>query len=460
MNSILLGPLTRLLSQMSLAFPDPRPRPMAVNLGLGWLCALGPKTVTAALQALGRADQDWSEAYRLLSQDQCVDRALFEPILRPALALPTSRPSLVFAGQDDTLLRKSGKKTFGTTWARDPLSPPFQVNFVRGQRFVQTSLLLQPRGPNHPWRALPVHFTHAPVPKAPAQATQEQKAAVKELRKKHRLSLVALEHVRTLRAQIDATPGGYARTLVDAVDGSYTNSTYLRGLPERTVAVARLRKDAQLRAYLPANQRVGARKYGALLPTPEQFLRDESVPWQSVDLFVAGQIRTVHFKLIGPICWPRGTGPRAVRLIILKAAGYRLRQGGKLLYREPAFLLDTSGHLPPEDLIAGYLARWEVEVNFRDEKTEVGVGQAQVRVPQAVQRAPLFLAACYSALLWCSIAVFGDQRTEAFGPLPRWRRQPPLRPSTRDLLRLLRSEVAQAQAQAQTAQSSTMSVRS
>jgi len=63
MNSTLLGPLTRLLSQMSLAFPDPRPRPMAVDLGLGWLCALGPKTVTAALQARGRADQDWSEAY-------------------------------------------------------------------------------------------------------------------------------------------------------------------------------------------------------------------------------------------------------------------------------------------------------------------------------------------------------------------------------------------------------------
>jgi hypothetical protein len=444
MNAQLLDPMTHLLTQMSLAFPDPRPRAAAVELGLGLLCAQGPKTITAGLAARDHAHQDWSEAYRLFSRDQCVERALFEPILRPALAQPTDRPALVLACQDDTLLRKSGKKTFGTVWARDPLGPHFQVNLVRGQRFVQTSLLLQPGGTHHPWRALPVNFTHAPVPKIPAHATEQEKAALKELRKKHRLSLVALEQVRTLRAQIDATPGGYARTLVEAVDGSYANATYLRALPARTVVVARLRKDAQLRAYLPPGQRVGARKYGDFLPTPEQYLREESVPWQAVDLFVAGQVRTVHYKVIEKLCWPRGTGPEPVRLILIKAAGYRLRQGSPLLYREPAFLLDTALTLPVQDLIVAYLARWEVEVNFRDEKSVVGVGQAQVRVPQAVQRAPQFLVACYAALLWCSITVFGDRRTEAFGPLPRWRRQAPLRPSIQELLRLLRREVAEA----------------
>lgn len=445
MNGALLPPLTHLLTQMSLAYVDPRPRGAAVDLGLGLLCAQGPKTITAGLQARERADQDWSEAYRLFSQDQCVEGAFFEPLVRPAVGYPSLRRAVVFAGQDDTLVRKSGRHTFGTVWARDPLSPPFQVNLVRGQRFVQTSLLLQPGGPDRPWRALPVNFTHAPVPKVPAHATDEQQAALKELRKKHRLSRVALEQVRTLRAQIDATPGGYARTLVNAVDGSYANATYLRALPDRTVVVARLRRDAKLRAYLPPHQRVGARKYGPGLPTPEATLREESLPWQSVELFVAGQRRTVRYKVLDRLCWPRGTGPEPVRVILLKAAGYRLRQGDRLLYREPAFLLTTSLTLPVGDLIAGYLARWEVEVNFRDEKTVVGVGQAQVRVPTAVQRAPQFLVACYAALLWCSITVFGDRRTEAFGPLPRWRRQQPLRPSIQELLRLLRQETRQAQ---------------
>ena len=93
---------------------------------------------------------------------------------------------------------------------------------------------------------------------------------------------------------------------------------------------------------------------------------------------------------------------------------------------------------------AAYLARWEVEVNFRDEKTLLGVGQAQVRHAQSVARAPAFLVAAYSMLLWSNIRVFGDRRTEDFERLPAWRNTQPARPSTRDLIRLLQQQADQA----------------
>lgn len=129
-----------------------------------------------------------------------------------------------------------------------------------------------------------------------------------------------------------------------------------------------------------------------------------------------------------------------MRLLLIKAAGYRLYRGCKLLYRQPAFLLTSDLTTPATELIAAYVARWEVEVNFRDEKTLLGVGQAQVRNPQAAARAPAFLVACYALLLWSNILVFGDHRTDAFPKLSRWRKVPPLRPSTRDLLRLLQQQ--------------------
>ena len=157
----------------------------------------------------------------------------------------------VYLGQDDTLLRKASRKIPGTSYARDPLSPPFQVNLVLGQRFVQTSLLLQPGGPEHPWRALPVSFSHAPTPKIPKRASPEEQAALKEVRKKHRLSLVALEQLQFCRQYLDRQPGGRQRWLMDVVDGGYSNRTFFPGLPERTEAVARVRKDAKFRAYLP-----------------------------------------------------------------------------------------------------------------------------------------------------------------------------------------------------------------
>jgi hypothetical protein len=437
----LLAEVRRQLALAALSLPDPRPRPKFLDLGLGLLCSQRPKTITSALEWLGQDQQDWSADYRLFSQTQWQAQDLFASVFTQALASPLlgSTPR-VYSGQDDTLLRKTGKKIPGTTYARDPLSPPFQVNLVWGQRFVQTSLLLRPAGPAHPWRALPVSFSHAPTPKIPKRGSEQQKTAVKEFRKQHRLSLIALEQLRLCRRQLDRQPGGTAKWLIDAVDGSYANRTFLRGLPERTDAVARVRKDAKFRAYLPPEQRQGARKYGPNLPTPLQYLADPNLPWQSCPVFVAGQFRTLHYKELPKLCWPKATQDRPLRLILIKPAGYRLRKGSKLLYREPAFLITTDLTTPAPELIAAYLARWEVEVNFRDEKSLLGVGQAQVRNPQSVARAPAFLVACYAMLLWSNILVFGDRRTQAFESLPRWRNAEPARPSTRDLVRLLRQQ--------------------
>ena len=443
MKTALLDQLLNLLTLAALALCDPRPRPKFVRLALGLLCGQKPKTLTSALEWLDQTQEDWSADYRLFSQARWEAQAAFLPVFTQALAHPACGTQRVYTGQDDTLARKTGRKIPGVAYARDPLSPPFQVNLVLGQRFVQTSLLLQPGGAAHPWRALPVSFSHAPTPKIPKGASAQEQAAFKEIRKKHRLSLVALEQLHFCRQHLDRQPGGRQRWLIDVVDGGYTNHTFFQGLPERTLVVGRVRKDASFRAYLPPDLRRGARKYGPDLPTPLQYLQDPNLPWQSTQVFVAGKLRTLHYKEVPLLCWPKVTQDRPMRLIVIKAPGYRLRKGSKLLYREPAFLATTDLTTPAAELIAAYLARWEVEVNFRDEKALLGVGQAQVRSPQSVARAPAFLVAAYAMLLWSDIRVFGDRRTQAFERLPAWRSTEPARPSTRDLIRLLQQQAAQ-----------------
>jgi hypothetical protein len=443
MKTTFLDQLRDLLTLAALALTDPRPRGKFVALALGLLCGPKPKTITSALDWLDQDQKDWSADYRLFSQAQWEAQAAFAPVFTQALAHPSCGRQRVYTGQDDTLVRKTGRKIPGVTYARDPLSPPFQVNLVLGQRFVQTALLLQPGGPTHPWRALPVSFSHAPTPKIPKHASAEEQAALKEVRKQYRLSRVALEQLHGCRAHLDRQPGGRQRWLIDVVDGSYANRTFFQGLPERTDVVARVRKDAKFRAFLPPDQRHGARKYGPPVPTPLESLRDPNLAWQSTEVLVAGQIRTLRYKERSGLCWPKVAQTRPLRLILIQAAGYRLRKGSRLLYREPAFLITTDLTTPAEELIAAYLARWEVEVNFRDEKTLLGVGQAQVRNEQAVARAPAFLVAAYAMLLWSNIRVFGDRRTQDFEQLPAWRRTEPARPSTRDLIRLLQQQAAQ-----------------
>jgi hypothetical protein len=442
MKTTLLPALIDQLFLASLSRPDPRPRATVIDLGLGLLCGQPPKTVTRAIDWLGQSQEDWSPDYRLFSQTPGEGADFLAPIFRQAVGRVGPAPQCVYVGQDDTLVRKTGKKIPGVAYARDPLSPPFQVNLVRGQRLVPTSVLVQPRGTEHPGRAIPVQFTPAPVPKIPRQATPEELAAVKTMRKKRRLSLVALAQLPFCREQLDQTSPGTPIGLTSVVDGGYAHATFLSGLPAHTEAVARFRQDARWRAYLPPDQRRGARKYGPHRPTPLAYLQDPNQPGEAVSLFIAGPMRTLNFKEIAPLCGPRCAKDRPLRLILIKAAGYRLRQGSKLLYREPAFLITTDLTTPAAVLIAAYLARWEVEVNFRDEKSLLGVGQAQVRHLLSVERAPLFLVACYAMLLLCCIQVGGGQRGEDFEPLPAWRNQKPLRPSTRDLIRRLQKEAA------------------
>jgi hypothetical protein len=54
-----------------------------------------------------------------------------------------------------------------------------------------------------------------------------------------------------LRQALDARPATRQRQLLVSGDGSYTNRTVLRQLPERTTFIGRIRKDAKLCQALP-----------------------------------------------------------------------------------------------------------------------------------------------------------------------------------------------------------------
>jgi hypothetical protein len=97
--------------------------------------------------------------------------------------------------------------------------------------------------------------------------------------------------------------------------------------------------------------------------------------------------------------WRAAGAHQVPQLIVIAPLAYRLRQGSKLLYRKPAFLLCTEENLDPQVVIETYVGRRDIEVNFREEKTLLGVGQAQVRDPGSVEYAPVLSVAAYALLL-------------------------------------------------------------
>jgi len=363
----------------------------ANRLSLSQLACLGRHTVSNLLCACGRQFHDWSADYRVFSKDRWDVQQLFVPVVQGILDLAPDKSVFVTA-LDDTLLRKTGTRTPGVGYRRDPLSPPFHCNFIRAQRFIQLSGLLPSAPGASPARAIPIRYEHVPpVAKPKRSACAEEWKTYRRQCRVQNLSTRGRHILHQTRGQLDQQHDARDRPLIACVDGSYTNKTVLKGLPQRTTLIGRLRKDAKL-FFPPRDQeqpaRGAKRKYGRRAPTPEALRQDASVPWQEVRAFGAGKIHTFRVKTIGPVLWKKAGYDRPLRLVVIAPVSYRPRKRSRLLYRQPAYLICTDPNLPLEKTLQFYLWRWDIEVNHRDEKQIIGVGQAQVTSRQSVDRHP------------------------------------------------------------------------
>ena len=442
---MLLTELLALLQKFQGVFSQERVFVRVRRQALGVLLALGSRTVARVLAAMGREQCDWSTEYRLFSRSPWHGRELFNPVLREALAFSGSdQEPLVVAG-DFTHLPKTGKHIPQVTCMRDPMSPAFHTNLIYGLRFFQLTLLCPFRA-QHPalaTRSVPIRFDAVPVlPKPGKQATEEEWKRYRQKQKQRLTSKAARETIEELRADCDQA-GAASRQLLVALDGSFCNRVFMETPIARVDLLCRARKDAVL--CPPAGpQEKGF--YGKKTFTPEQVRQDESIPWQTTTLYYGGREHTLRYKEINSVHWQRGGRRRKLRLLVLAPTGYRLHVRGRLLYRQPAYLLTTDLKTPAAQLIVAYLDRWQIEVNHREEKSTLGVGDAQVRNKHSVPKQPAFVVAIYSMLLLAALKAYGPTRTQDYLPPPKWARRA-ARPSCLDIVALLRAQMAKDPAQ-------------
>jgi hypothetical protein len=355
------------------------------------------------LTTSGQQFHDWSANYRVFEQERIDLPTLFSAVLAGVIdTLPEGAP--LVGALDDTLIRKKGRRIAGTSWRRDPLGPPFTNNFIWASRFLQLSLAVPERvgGPS------------------PAR------------------------RLRVMREELDRQ-GMRERPVIMTADGTFTCREVFKQLPERIDLIGRIRKDARLYKLPTPEQETSGRgrkrAYGDRLPTPEELRQDQTIPWINVRAHAAGKEHVFNVKEIAPCRWKHAGGERTLRLLIVRPLGYRLRKRARMNYRSPAYLITTNLELSLETILQAYIWRWEIEVNFRDEKTLLGLGEAQVRTSRSIETLTPFLAAVYAMLLLALEKVGGRRRTL---PPPAWQRQRlegQSRTSTAQALRELRSEI-------------------
>jgi hypothetical protein len=434
----LLSEFLAIVDDWRAVFPQQRTFQRAVRQALGSLVCLGRRCLTRIIWTNGGQNRSWSAEYFLHSRCQWEPQQLFRPILQRALAYCPQR--LVGVAIDDTRLRKTGRAIPQAFYQRDPLSPPFHLNLVLGLRFLQASLLV-PLHRNAPvgTRALPIRFQEVSRIKRPGKkATEEMRKQYREAVKQKNLSRSFVDMGKQLRQELDQA-GGRDKVLVLAADGSFCNRTCFGEIPERSVLLVRARRDARLCFRAAENSR---RFYAAGKFSPEQIRQDESRSFKTTRIFYGGKRRKIRYKEVSSVFWQRGAGQRPLRLIVIAPTPYRKSKSKKLYYRDPAYLLTSDLCSSLKQLLQIYFDRWQIEVNHREEKDTLGVGQAQLWNVTSVPKQPVLAVASYSALLLASLLAFGAQRGNAYAELPKWRRNA-RRPSCLDLITLLRKEMTQ-----------------
>jgi hypothetical protein len=478
----LLGCFLDIVALWKAAFPQERTFLRAVRQALGGLLCLGRHTLSRIIWTNGDQHKDWRADYFLFSRCKWDLAALFAPILQRALVYCPGR--YIGVAIDDTRLRKTGLRIQQAFMQRDPLSPKYHVNFMLGLRFLQASVLVPLfRRAKVGARAIPIAFEEVSVVKRPrrkrsrkASGRKNQTAKCKPkgkakpvpsqrvkdapldkddaskkdaawerewkeyraAQKLHNLSTHFVQLMSRLRSAFDAA-GATNKILLLALDNSFCNRTVFRTIVKGVELIARARKNSVLCRRAAAGSR---RFYDTRKFTPEQVRLDESIAWQSTRIFYGGKWRKVEYKQVAGIYWQGGARQRPLRLLVVKPTRYRKKKSERYYYRQPAYLLTTVVDGTVRQLLQIYFDRWQIEVNHREEKDTLGVGQAQLRNFISVPKQPAFAVASYSALLLASLQAFGAERGKAYATLPKWRRRA-TRPSALDLITLLRKEATE-----------------
>jgi hypothetical protein len=401
------------------------------------LVCLGRHTVSGLAVTAGKADRDWSAQYRLYSHARFDPAVLFETSrVEIERSLADDEPLVV--SMDDSLIHKTGTKIPGVAYRRDPLGPKFQVNLIRGQRFLQLSAAFP--FSDIPWaRLIPIDFQLIDSVKKPKASANEQEWA--EYRRASRYHRVTAEGSRRIQALRQAIPDH--RRLWIVADGRFTNRVVLKDLPNDTVFIGRIREDAKLYFLppVPENGRGRKRIYGDPAPTPRQIRGDEKIPWINIPAFATGKLHEFRVKVLPSLRWRATSKEHDVQVVVIAPLGYRPNKKSKVLYRQPAYLICTDPTIPVEKILQAYLWRWDIEVNFRDQKTLLGLGQTQVRNPNSVSRAPALLVAAYALLLTAAQTAFGSHCPHGQLPTPKWNRKVRVRSSTQQIIRTLRHDL-------------------
>lgn len=353
----------------------------ALELLLGAILAPGRRTVTRILRVIGRGQEPQFQNYhRVLNRAVWSELALSERLLRVLVDTLVPAGATVVLGADETLERRRGAHIAELGCYRDAARSTARNKVTSmGLRWLSMMLIVPLPWAARPW-ALP--FLTVSAPSAAVDAAQERrhKTSVDWLRQ------MVLQVVRWL-------PGRHIVLVVDGGLAAIGLGHCCQAQSTPVTYVTRLRLDARLFDPPPVRQpgtRGRNRVAGARQPKASERLQDPLTVWQTARLTWAdGKLH--------PVEWVSGTALWYVNCQPVLPGRWVLVRGPQL---KPCLLFCTDPAASPEQIIAWYAQRWNVEVTFEEVRAHLGFETQRQWNALAIARSSPALLGLFSLVTW------------------------------------------------------------
>ncbi len=369
-------------------------RSTTAALAVGAVLAVGPRTVTNCLRALGLAEHpSFTAFHRVLNRNTWSGLALARTLLR--MVVTTFVPSgPVIIGVDHTLERRRGPRIgpagrFYDASLRADMPNPTS----RGLRWLSAMVLVPVPFAGRIW-ALPVLTALTP-----SRSWSEQHD------RRHRL---VTEWARLMLLAIHRWLPG--RPIVPVMDGEFAALEFLHALRLSMAVIMRMRKDARLFDPPPCHDDKPGRapRKGKRQPLLSERLPDPATHWQRIvqpsrtTWRNAGWIEYAH----GTALWHHGGKPIVPILWVL----VRYPDGR----RELEAFLCTDTQADPRDVLDCFTRRWAMETTYEEARAHLGMEtQRQWSDPAVFRTTPLLLG------LYSVVTLYVQQNAERFALSPR-----------------------------------------
>ena len=391
----------------------------------GAILAPAQRTVAAALRVTGHAQvRQFHRYHRVLSRAEWSGLAVGRVLLGLLVDAFAPTGPLLF-GVDDTLERRRGRRIAAKGIYRDPVRSSHS-HFVKasGLRWVCLMRLVPIPWAGRTW-ALPVLTALAPSERHDVLRGRRHKTLTDWARQ---LLLV----VRRWWPE---------RAIVAVADSSYAALAFLaacRSWRAPVAVVTRLRLDAAL--YDPApprrpRQTGRPRLKGIRQPTLAAVAADPGTVWTEITVahwYAAGE-RAVEVASATAVWYHSGLPPVPLRWVLIRDPRGRFATQA---------LLCTDAAAAPEQILAWFVQRWQLEVTFEEARRHLGVETQRQWSDLAVRRATPALLGLFSL-----VTLLAHRRMTAPAAATRqtaWYRKP--HPTFADALALVRRELWRHQA--------------